>query len=265
MKSSIWIPVGCFLAGTVIASFGFFLFSSAPSPERPAPMQTSETSVPSVVRPAFSDSSLSVSVENTAASATTVVSTPSASAVRRSSAFTGPAAAGIAPSGGYAYSTSDLSARPSARPGSAALPAASYPSVTATFSSSGPSATQAASAGSGAVLAQAPASAAGFAQQVYASGNMSSGGVTLPLSLTPNLESAPAVTDQQLATVDDAANQFLEQVQNDPAPTSSEGAQATWDRAAAANDDLLRAKLGWAGFNALSRQSAMPATDSAVQ
>ncbi len=265
MKSSIWIPLACFAAGTALASVGFFLFSSPASPERTASVRSAEPSASAPLGSSSADTSSSMSLESATTPASSPVVAPAASALRRSSVFSGPSASGSAPSGGIAYSAPDLSSRPSARPGAAGFPPADIASGTTTSSASASAGTLAAFTGNRAALSQAPASAAGFAQQVYASGNTSAGGVTLPLSLTPNLESAPAVTDQQLAAVDDAANQFLEQVQNNPAPTSSDGAQATWDRAAAANDDLLRAKLGWAGFNALSRQSALPSTDSAVQ
>jgi len=264
MKSSIWIPLACFAAGTALASVGFFLFSTPASPERTASVRSAEPSASAPLRSPLADTSSSAPLESATTSASSAVSAPAVAAVRRSSVFSSPTGSGAAPSGGIAYSDTDLSSRSSARTGAAALPPIGSASGT-TSSVSASSGNQATTTGGGASLGQTPASAAGFAQQVYTSGNTSSGGVTLPLSLTPNLESAPAVTDQQLAAVDDAANQFLEQVQNSPAPTSSDRAQATWDRAAAANDDLLRAKLGWAGFNAVSRQSAMPATDSAVQ
>ncbi len=258
MKSSIWIPLACFLAGSALASVGFFFFSSSPSPERAASIRPTDLSAPPAYQPSFSASLPPASPESPTASASSLV----ASAYRVHSAdHNTKATSGFVPSGGTAYPASSLSSRTS-DPQGASLPSSLHASSPATSSFS---ASTGAAAPASAVVSQAPASAVGFAQQVYASGNIAAGGVTLPLALTPNLESSPVVTDQQLAEVDDAANQFLEQVQNDPAPTSSDDAQASWDRAAAANDDLLRAKLGWAGYNALSIQSAITTADQSAQ
>lgn len=80
-----------------------------------------------------------------------------------------------------------------------------------------------------------------------------------PLSLAQVPEDTQTLTAEQQQDADEVASQFLEEIEKKGQPANEEQAFNEWEAAKDDNDDLLRAKLGWQAFNALSVDAAKTA------